>query len=262
MQTKPPPTRTNRLGDTTVQNPDGSAGYPVLGVSYLESGTAVVDAPTSIGVQMAAKLAVVECLINLVAYEVSGPRIAEAAERGERPDPAPRIELRSNSIFISWPEPTSEHAPLKVTVRDGDEGYRYGDLGLSGADYLDETEDKFGPGTVLMHEHDVTGTVVIEATLATNNGRDAVELALARIFGNEPHDFRTGRRVALKAYYDMDVRMTLADVPFADGDRPDNVQSNEYPMFCFLNVELANVRLVKSPGRYDPAIDMADMPRE
>lgn len=260
MQTAPPPTRTNRLGDTVVASPDGPIVYPALGVTYLDSGTAVVDAPTSIGVQMAAKLAVVECLINLVAYDVNGPRVAEAADRGETPEPAPRIELRPNSIFISWPESGSEHAPLKVTVRDGNEGYTFGDLGLSGQDYIDDTEDKFGPGTVLMHEHDVTGTVVIEATLATNNSRDAVELALARIFGTEPNDFRTGRRVSLKAYYDMDVRMTLARVPFADGE--DNTQSNEYPMFCFLEVDLANVRLVKSSGRFNPAIGMADMPRE
>lgn len=262
MQTTHPPTRTNRLGDTTVPNPDGTTGYPVLGVSYLDSGTAVVDAPASIGVKMAAKLAVVECLINLVAYEIHGPSFAESAELGETPAPAPRIELRADSIFIDWPEGGSEHAPLKVTVRDGDEGYAYNDLGLTGPDYLDDTEDKFGKGTVLIHEHDVTGTVVIEATLASGNTRDAVELALTRVFGIEPNDFRTGRRIALKAYYDMDVRMTLARVPFAGGDRPESIQSNEYPLFCFLDVELANVRLVRSPGRYNPAIDTGDMPRE
>ena len=262
MQTKPPPTRTNRLGDTTVLNPDGTTGYPTIGVTYLDTGTAVVDAPTSIGVEMAAKLAVVECLINLVAYDVDGPRAAEAADLGETLSPAPRIELRADSIFIDWPEGGSEHAPLKVTVRDGDEGYAYEPLGLSGSDYIDDTEDKFGKGTVLMHEHDVTGTVIIEATLASSSVRNAVKLALSRIFGVEPHDFRTGRRIALKAYYDTDVRITLARVPFASGDRPDDVQSNEYPLFCFLDVELGNLRLVKSPGRYEPAIDASDMPRE
>ena len=260
MQTKPPPTRTSRLGDTTITNPDGSTGYPALGSAYVQNGTVVVDAPTSIGCKMAAKLAVVECLLSLAAYEVQGTDVAKAAAMGETPPPAPRIELRPKSISIEWPEAGVDHAPLKLTVREGDEGMSFEDLGLSGPDFIDDTENKFRPGSILIHENDLRGTIVIEATLATQPARDAVEVALGRLFGMEPNDMRPGRRVALKAYYDVDVRMFLARVPFVTSDTAEGIQSNEYPLLCFLDIDMANVRLVRTPGTFDPAIDTADMP--
>lgn len=257
MKHTPPATRTSRTGDITVTNPDGTTGYPALGITYLPTGTAVVDAPTSIGVKVAAKLAVVECLLNLPAFDIQPTEAARAAERGESLPPAPRIELRPKAISINYPEAGTDHAPLKISVTDGSEGYTYNDLGLSGPDYLDHTLDKFGRGTVLIHTHDVTGTVVIECLVSTQTARDAVEVALERAFGVEPNDMRTGRRICLKAYYDQDVRITLARIPFSTADKPDDVQSNDYPLYCYLDVDIPNVRLVKSPG----LIQESDLPR-
>jgi len=253
----PPETRTSRNGDTTLQAADGTVGYPALGLTFLSTGTAVIDAPTSIGPETAAKLAVVECIASIAAFDVQPTDFWRTVARDEVPKPAPRIELRERSIQINWPEAGVDHAPLKITVTDGDAGYAYEPLGLMGPDYLDDTEDKFGRGTVLIHESDVTGTVVIEALLASQTARDAVELALSRIFAMEPSDLRPGRRVMLKSYYDQPVRLFLATVPFSTSDRPEQVQSNDYPLYCYLDVDLPSVRLVRSPGR----MQESDLPR-
>lgn len=257
MKHTPPQTRTSRAGDTTLEAEDGTVGYPALGITYLPTGTAVIDAPTSISPETAAKLAVVECILSIAAFEVQPGDVARAADRGEAPAPAPRIELRERAVQINWPEAGVDHAPLKLTVTDGDAGFTYEPLGLMGPDYLDDTEDKFGRGTVLIHERDISGTIVIEAMLATQTARDAVELALARIFGMEPNDLRPGRRVMVKSYYDQPVRIVLAAVPFSTNDRPELVQSNDYPLYCYLDVDLPGVRLVRSPGR----MQESDLPR-
>lgn len=262
MQHVPSTLRTDRTGTVIAANPDGTTGYPALGAVHIPSGTAVLDPAVSIGCKMAAKLAVAELLIGLASYEVQAMDVVSAAEHGETPPTAPRFELRDKAISIDWPEPTVDHAPLKVTVRDGDEGWVFEGLGLSGPQYLDESADKYGEGTILVHDDDVTGTVVIEAVLATSAARDALELSLQRLFAVEPHDFRPGRRVSVKAYYEQAVRMFLARIPFAGSNRPEDVQANEYPLFCFLDVDLANVRLVRHPGLLCTTITVTDMPRE
>lgn len=253
-----PKTSQTRLGDVTKKTPEGVDAPVNLGVTYLEGGTAVVDAPTSLSVRTAVKLAVVEMILNLHAYDVRPLEIVAGDAR-----PAPLIVLAENSVSMDWPEGSVMDAPLKLTVGDGEEGLRYEDLGLSGPDYLDETINKFGAGTILMHENDVVASVTISANLNTSTARDAVELALQRMFGAEPNDFRTGRRMYLRAYYDQEVRMTLAAVPFSGRSEPTDVQANDYPLSCYLVVETQNVRLVAAPRLFDTMQGPeADMPRE
>ena len=157
------------------------------------------------------------------------------------------------SSVPDWPEAgvDSEAAP-KFTVRGAEDDFKFDGLGLSGPDYDEDSADVFGEGTVLLHRHDVTGTVIVETVLNSPSARDAVQLALLDRFAVEPRDMRTGRRIALKCYYDQIVRITLANNPFGFGADPsgEKYKANEYPLMCYLEVDLPDVALVPSPGRW------------
>ena len=98
-----------------------------------------------------------------------------------------------------------------------------------------------------------TGTVIIDTICSTSSSRQALQLALIDRFGTEPRDFRSGRRVTLRCYYDRLIRLTLTDVPFGYGPDPsvERIKANEYPLTCSLTVEVPDVILVKHPGHYE-----------
>lgn len=253
MKPAPPKTRRSRLGDLTTSNSDGTRGLPTGQLVTLASGTDVVDAPTSFGPEMAAKLAVVDLLRNFAAHDVQWKQVVTGTAQ-----PAQVIHLRSGAVILNWPEQGVIEAPLKMTVQEQGE-FDYDDLGLSGPNMLDETLDKFGVGTVLMHEADVTGTVAIDLVVASSSIRDAVRLALRRLFAMEPNDTRTGRRVVLSSYYDSDVRVSLARRPFQTDNTPSEIQAGRYGLTCLLDIDVPAVRLVASPGVFEtnpaPAIE-------
>lgn len=252
-----PPTFKSRDGSGTIlqlhedeagkaPQAGGPPGVVAPGLLYVAANHCIaVDPGQRIGVILAAKVAVMELLIGLVMYDVELKALLLRRQQA-----APRIEVRSKAISIDWPEAgvDAEAAP-KFTVRGADD-FKFDGLGLSGPDYDADSADKFGEGTVLKHQHDVTGTVIIETTLNTPSARDSLQAALADRFGTEPHDLRTGRRIALKCYYDQIVRITFAQMPFSyevdpTGEKP---KANEYPLACFLEVDLPDVMLVQSPG--------------
>ena len=160
MKPAPIKTRTSKLGDTTLRNADGSTGLPTGGLAYED--TRVVDAPTSFGPEMAAKLAVAELLRNFAAYDVQVKAVLAGDTR-----PAQVIHLASGAVAINWPEQGSIEAPLKLTIREVG-SFAYDDCGLSGPSILHDTVDKFGKGTVLQLEADCTGQVSVELEVAAN----------------------------------------------------------------------------------------------
>lgn len=264
---------TTRDGQTKIQvHEDEQGKVPTLGalsvvapgLVYLESNHSIaVDAGQRIGATLAGKVAVVELLIGMVAYDVqlktvwAGKRNAQGVivnDAGQR-IAGPRIEVRERSIAIDWPESGSDIAPPKFTVRDA-EDWKFDSLGLSGPDMDEDTVDVYGPGTVLLHRNDVTGTVIIQTVLSSASARDALQLALTDRFATEPRDFRTGRRVALQCYYERQVRITLADVPFSFGGLDptgERTKGNEFELLCFLTVEIPDVILVSAPPRWETA---------
>lgn len=238
MKPSPPRTRKTRLGDTALAAADTSTGLPTGGLAYAD--TRVVDAPTSFGPETAAKLAVAELLHTFVAHDVQLKAVLGGDTR-----PAQVVHLASGAVSLNWPENGVLEAPLKMTIRE--EGvFAYDDCGLSGPSMLTETVDKFGTGTVLMLDADVTGQLAIELVVAASSVRDAVRLALRRLFAMEPGDTRTGRRVVLASYYDCDIRLSLASQPFDLDDS--QVQQGKWGLTCTLDVDVPSVRLVSSPG--------------
>lgn len=241
MKPAPIKTRTSKLGDTTLRNADGSTGLPTGGLAYED--TRVVDAPTSFGPEMAAKLAVAELLRNFAAYDVQVKAVLAGDTR-----PAQVIHLASGAVAINWPEQGSIEAPLKLTIREVG-SFAYDDCGLSGPSMLHDTVDKFGKGTVLQLEADCTGQVSVELEVAASSVRDAVRLALRRLFAEEPGDTRTGRRVVLASYYDCDVRLSLARGAFELDDS--QIQQGKWGLTCLLDVDVPSVRLLGSPGFFE-----------
>lgn len=238
MKPAPPRTRKTRLGDTALRNADTSTGLPTGGLAYAD--TAVVDAPTSIGPEVAAKLAVAELLRGFTAHDVQMKAILGGDTR-----PAQVVHLASGAVSLNWPENGVLEAPLKMTISE--QGvFSYDECGLSGPSMLTETVDKFGPGTVLMLEADVTGQLAIELVVAASSVRDAVRLALRRLFAMEPGDTRTSRTVVLASYYDCDIRLSLPRQAFEPDDSM--VQQGKWGLLCRLDVEVPSVRLVGSPG--------------
>ncbi len=238
------PLRLTRLGDTSIPNPDGvTLGVHVPVPSYMYEGTAPIDEPTSLAPETAAKLAVAQMLFNFTAYDVRFKQLLGGDLR-----PAQPIQLDANSVSLDWHEAGVGDAPLKMVIQEsGEGGFSYDGLGLSGADWLEETVDKFGKGTVVMHESDISGTIEIEVEVASGSARDAVRKALRRLFTMEPNDTRGGRRIVFTPYYDAVVRMTLADRPFATDNDPTAIAQGKYGLTCYLEVELPGLRLVRAP---------------
>lgn len=211
--------------------------------------TIAVDRDQRIGPVLAAKLAVAELLVGMVAFDTEWkPLVAGVRQVG------PRIEVgRKGSISIDWPESGVDGDPSpKFTVRGAEDDFVFDPRGLSGADFVEGSADVHGPGTVLLHRHDVTGTVIVSTVCGTASSRNALQLALTDRFAIEPRDLRTGRRIALKCYYDEIVRINLARNPFGfEADQTgERAKANEYPLLCYLEVDLADVILVSSPGTW------------
>ena len=246
----------SRDGQTTIQRHEDERGGPpgiatsavAPGIAYLEANHAIaVDPHVRISAPLAGKVAVVEQLIGMVAYDVQlRPLIL-----GER-QLAQRIEIQSKAVSIDWPASGVDIGPVKFTVRDA-EPWKFDGMGLSGPDMDSDTVDLYGAGTVLLHRFDCSCTVIIETSCSTESSRDALVVALTDRFGVEPRDFRTGRRVLLKCYYDRMVRMMLTDTPFSYGDDPtgERAKANDFPLTCALSVEVPDVILVPSPGYFE-----------
>ena len=254
-----PPTARTRSGQAIVQihedelsrppAPGGMLSVVAPGLTYLEANHSIAaDAPNRIGAILAAKLAVAEVLIGMVAYDTEFKPMLLGERR-----PGPRIECsRAGQVSIDWPEAGVDAVSPKFTVRGAEDDFTFDGLGLSGPDMDEATTDVYGEGMVLLHRHDVTGTVIIETLLNTQSARDGVQLALMDRFGVEPRDFRTGRRIVLRCYYEREIRIGLAKNPFGFGADPtgEKTKANEFPLMCFLEVEVPDVILVRHPGRW------------
>lgn len=247
-----------RDGQTIVQVHEDERGKPppaggvqsavAPGLSYMEANHSIsVDHNAAIPATFAAKVAVMELLIGLVAYDVQlRPLLLGQPQR------AVRIEVRQKGISIDWPEAGVDVEPPKFVVRDA-EDWKLDPLGLSGPDMDEDSADVYAPNSVLMHRGDWSGTVIIETILSTPSARDALHLAMINRFATEPRDFRNGRRVTLRCYYERQIRITFADVPFSFAFDPtgERQKANEFPLMCFLTVEVPDVLLVQRPDRWE-----------
>lgn len=236
-------------GEWKVLRPDGTWGVPAAPIATLTQDHSVaVDEGQALDAELAAKIAVGMILLGTSARDVRWPEIL----RGYVTPLPPVVRFTDERLALDWPDHEESELPsLAATIRTTDAGLAYDGLGLSGPDLLEETFQVFGPGTVLVHEHDVTGTLVVELECASKTIRDGVRAALAVAFGREPSDFRGGRRVVVEPYYDRPVRISLADQPFSTPDDRGDAHTKRWPLMCFVEVEVPRVRLVATEPRFE-----------
>jgi len=237
--------------DRQVLRSDGTWGVPAAPIATLtQDHTTAVDEGRALDGELAAKLAVAEVLLGTVARDVPWREIMEGrAEQMPRP---PVMRFEAKTLSLDWPDHEEDELPsLAATIRTTDAGFSYDGLGLSGADLLEETFQVFAPGTVLVHEHDLTGTLVVDMNCASKTIRDGVRRALATAFGREPTDLRGGRRIVVRPYYDRTVRVSLGAQPFSTPDDGSDAHAKRFPLMCFLEVEVPAVRLVPTEPRFE-----------
>lgn len=235
------------VGELRVLRADGTWGVPAAPIATLtqDHGTAVDDG-RALDAELAAKIAVGAVLLGVTARDMRWLEILDG--RAVAP---PAMRFAEDRLSLDWPDHERDELPsLAATIRTTDAGWTYDGLGLSGPDLLEETFEAFGPGTVLVHEHDLTGTVEIDLECGSKTIRDGVRAAIAAAFGREPRDLRGGRRVIVEPYYDRPVRISLADQPFSAPDGDKEAHAKRWPLMCFLDVDVPRVRLVATEPRF------------
>lgn len=229
---------------------DGTWGQPAAPIDTLtQDHSSAVDEGLALDGELAAKLAVFEILLGTVARDVPWRQIMET--RAEQLPRAPVMRFTAQTLSLDIPDHEEDELPsLAATIRTTDAGFTYDGLGMSGPDLLEETFQVFAPGTVLVHEHDLTGTLVVEMHCASRTIRDGVRRALTTAFAREPTDIRGGRRVVVRPYYDRPVRLSLGAQPFSTPDDGGDAHSKRFPLLCFIEAEVPGVRLVPTEPRF------------
>jgi len=235
-------------GEWKVLRSDGTWGVPAAPlVTLTQDHGEAADEGLAIDAELAAKIAVGSVLLGVSARDVRWLEILD----GRATSAPPVMRFAEDRLSLDWPDhERDELLSLAATIRTTDAGFTYDGLGLSGADLLEDTYGVFGAGTVLVHEHDLTGTLVVDLECASKTIRDGVRMALATAFGREPRDLRGGRRVIVEPYYDRPVRISLAEQPFSAPDGSEEAHAKRWPLMCFLDVEVPRVRLVATEPRF------------
>lgn len=240
-----------RGSDIFDLKPDGTFGTPVGPLSALynshlvaadeRADTVVLDAC------LAAKLAVLDVILGAVIYAGDfKPLLTGTGERRSA-----RVHVDAKGLHLDWPEATEQKDSIPhFTVREPDGGLTYEGVGLGGAEFLDDTIDVYGAGTVLVLEHDVSGSLIIETEVADKLTRNAIRRALLRAFSREPNDMRGGRRVLVRPYYDRTCRIELAREPFPAVIDPTDAHRQSLPLLCIVEVDIQDVRLVEAEPMY------------
>lgn len=231
--------------------PDGTYGTSVGPLSTLYCSHAVgVDEREDrvvLDACLAAKLAVLDVILGAVIYagDFKPLLIGTGAQRSAR------ILVDAKGLHLDWPEATEQKASIPhFTVREPDGGLTYEGVGLGGAEFIDDTLDVYAPGSVLVLEHDVSGSLIIETECADKQTRNAIRRGLLRAFSREPNDMRGGRRVLVRPYYDRTCRIELAREPFPAVIDPTDAHRQNLPLLCVVEVDIQDVRLVEAEPTY------------
>jgi hypothetical protein len=195
----------------------------------------------SIDSGLAMQLAVFEILAALRPYSVD----TEALLNGQHE----YRQMKFERIIIDHATQDSDLDPVPSAAIGivGEQAYEADNLSLS---VLEETVDRFGPGTVLKKVSHTKATLTVTSILGHKDDRGGVKKAWEDAFLDEPEDERAGRHVVVKAYYERVVRVVLKSVSFPDN--AGDAQGNKWKVVATLDADVDVVKLVKSPGVMHP----------
>lgn len=224
--------------------PDGVHYIPPRGIiEHLESHLVQVDSLTGrLGPRQACCLAVAQVLANLTFVSFDLQAFARGADQA-----ALRFGLKDLAVSFDWAEPAKDKAFVNFNIAD-DQPLTYEDMGLGGSVFLEDTVDVFGPGTVLVQDGFISGTLVVRTSCTDKNHREAVIRAVEEGMAREPFSPMVGRRVVSRLYYDRPIRLTLSETPFMYPDEANEAVRNEYPVDIRIEIDAERVRLVPRPA--------------
>lgn len=148
-------------------------------------------------------------------------------------------------IFFDWPRFEDAVDPMPSVALTLPEEEVYDAQGLHGGTVLEETVERWGPGTVLKKTGVASTTVHAVIWSAHKEERRALKKALLRLFLTEPNEEMSGRRVVVPQYFERVARYELKGTRYEDD--PQSAHSNEWIMTARITAEIDIVDLVKRP---------------
>lgn len=227
--------------------PDGTVTVPLRGDAYwLPSHFPSLQLDRSIDAGSAIQLGCFEVLAALRFFSVD----TEALVAGlPVQDGYEAREMKFERLFMDWATVESDTDPIpSVAIRIlGNRVYNADNLSLG---LVEETVDKFGPGTVLKKVSHMTCTIRLDALFAHKDDRQGCAKALEDALLGEVDDERAGRHVVVKAYYDRVVRFILTGIDYPDDSR--SAHENQWELHASLSADVDVVQLVKAPASLLP----------
>ncbi len=229
-----------------VKTPEGAYTWRIGRREFLESSLSPIDASARIDEVLAAQVAIADLVIPLVFHSVSLEHLIKRNENVSEKFGGP-----DKPIHFDFPEPTTETTtttPQLCVYMQGGE-LSYADPGLGGSRFLERTADRYGSGTVVMHERDASGTFTITTTLNTKDERRAVRRGLNEVFLREFGDVIPGRRIIAPYYYDTMIRITPQENAVVYDDSDVDVAAERWMLHYNVLVEVPVLRLVSEIPR-------------
>lgn len=157
-------------------------------------------------------------------------------------------ESRTFSIercFFSHPSPDQKSEPRTAAtiLPIGEAVYNSTNFG---AEFIEDTLDAYGEGTVLQQTSEMTMGMEVHIMVPYSEERRAIRSAFELEFLAEPNDDVQGRKVVVPEYYDRTVTTYFRGM--GDLDDEATAKSDTREVVMRFDVQVDVVRLVKIPG--------------
>jgi len=153
-------------------------------------------------------------------------------------------EYQLERIFFDWAEMKNSRVPNNSVCILGAGPTTYSYPGRE-TFLVDESRDKFCPGTILQVSHTAEVDMDVIAWLNNKDDRGGLRRALEDAFA-EPLDDRAGRRVIIPQYWGQPARYSLQEVQYVDDT--DTAKDNSWPLVARFRCDIAVTKLVRSEG--------------
>lgn len=154
-------------------------------------------------------------------------------------------EVVLTRIFLDWPDSEDDIIPVpSVTIMAPEEVELQLAGPLSGQQIIEDTQDKYRPGTVCKKLYELNARLEVVGWFAHKDERAAFRRALVEAF-HEPRDERSGRRVTVSRYFDRVARFDLMGITYDDS--PDFARSKQWPITARFVADIEAVSLVEVP---------------
>lgn len=175
---------------------------------------------------------------ELTFYRAMGPGVP----------PAP-FQIAKDRFLLEWPDSPEQELFPRIVVMPGP--MEVSPLGIGGLSPDEDTRDVFGPGTVVLPQHEHVERVTLQVHASTKSMRRAVAAGLEVAFS--PTEERAGILFTLPEYFGQTARFTYA--MRSHNDTEDNARKRRM-MDVQLDLQVNVVRLVRYAS-LDPRVEVS-----